>query len=112
MFKALIDKLSKIPNLKISENVLMKNHTTFKIGGPAKLFLEVSSVQPIWELLKILKQNDITPLILGNGSNLLFPDEGYNGVILKISCNRISLEISSNNETANVEKVYLDYYDN
>lgn len=91
MFKALIDKLSKIPNLKISENVLMKNHTTFKIGGPAKLFLEVSSVQPIWELLKILKQNDITPLILGNGSNLLFPDEGYNGVILKISCNRIIL---------------------
>lgn len=91
MFKALIDKLSKIPNLKISENVLMKNHTTFKIGGPAKLFLEACSKSAIWESLKILKQNDITPLILGNGSNLVFPDNEYDGVVLKISCNSIQV---------------------
>lgn len=91
MFESLIDKLSKIPDLKISKNELMRSHTTFKIGGPAKFFLEATSKLAIWETLKTLNCHDIAPLIIGNGSNLVFPDNGYDGVVLKISCNSIQV---------------------
>ena len=67
----------------------MQNHTTFKIGGPARLFLKADSVSAVHDAIKILGNNGISPLILGNGSNLLFPDEGYNGAVLKIACNKI-----------------------
>ena len=91
MFESLIITLSSIPDLKISENELMQDHTSFRIGGPARLFLEAFSKDAVVDALKTLRACDISPLVIGNGSNLLVSDNGYDSVVLKLSCNKIEV---------------------
>lgn len=91
MFQNIISVLKDTKNLNILENEPMSRHTTFKIGGPAKLFLEASDIKAMKDALIALAQFDICPFILGNGSNLLVSDEGFDGVILKNSCKNISI---------------------
>ncbi len=60
--------------IKIFENELMKNHTTFRIGGPAKHFLEVEDITSLKKLLSFLRREGINFFLLGAGSNLLVSD--------------------------------------
>lgn len=62
----------------------MKRHTTFKVGGPAKVFLLPNSVEELSEVLRYCSDNRLEFFILGNGSNLLVSDNGYDGVIVQI----------------------------
>ncbi|HIT88816.1 MAG TPA: UDP-N-acetylmuramate dehydrogenase [Candidatus Merdenecus merdavium] len=72
----------------------MKDHTTFRIGGPADLFLCPHSITEIQQLVRICKEDQIPYYIMGNGSNLLVSDEGYRGVIIQIyeNFNQIQIE--------------------
>lgn len=69
---------------RVFTDELMKQHTTFKIGGPADYFLVPESGEEAGEIIKICKQTDIPYFILGNGSNLLVGDGGYRGVVIQI----------------------------
>ena len=91
MFQNILSRLKGIKNLNIIENEPMSRHTTFKIGGPARLFVEASDIKALKDTLIILANADICPFILGNGSNLLVSDDGFNGVILKNSCKNITV---------------------
>lgn len=71
-----------LPGLELRENEPLARHTTFRIGGPARWFLCPNSVEEAGAILKICNENGIKPFYIGNGSNLLAPDEGYGGVIL------------------------------
>lgn len=63
----------------------LKNHTTFKIGGQAKMLVLINSENALTELLRFLRDNSVKFFILGKGSNILADDSGFEGVILKIS---------------------------
>jgi UDP-N-acetylmuramate dehydrogenase len=63
----------------------MRNHTSFKIGGPAKAVIQPDSIEKIQKVVSLLDQYKIKYYILGNGTNVLFPDEGYNGIVVKIA---------------------------
>ncbi|MBU5481203.1 UDP-N-acetylmuramate dehydrogenase [Blautia sp. MSJ-19] len=65
----------------------MKRHTTFRIGGPAEVFVMPRSVEDVAKTLMICKEENIPYFILGNGSNLLVSDRGYRGVILQMDRN-------------------------
>lgn len=65
----------------------MRNHTSFKIGGPADRFLEVTGSAALTEILRVCQEERIPFLILGKGSNLLVPDEGLRGAVLHL-CGR------------------------
>ena len=69
-------------NVKVHEP--MKNHTTFRVGGPASYYLCPHTVKEIQEILKICREEQLDWFILGNGSNLLVSDEGYDGVIIQM----------------------------
>lgn len=69
---------------EILENEMMKKHTTFKIGGPAKYFTKPKSINQIIEIILLCNKYNVHYFILGNGSNLLVSDNGYNGVIIQI----------------------------
>jgi len=71
----------------ISQNVSLKKYSTFKIGGPAKFFAEPKSIAEIRELLMFCKKGNEKFFILGNGSNVLFSDKGYDGLVIKIGKN-------------------------
>lgn len=69
-------------NISLEED--MKKHTTFKAGGAAKYFAEPETVKQLAALLVYLNENHINYYIIGNGSNLLVQDKGFDGVIVKI----------------------------
>ena len=60
----------------------MKQHTTFKIGGPADYFLLPETGEEVGEIIKICRKTDTPYFILGNGSNLLVGDGGYRGAVI------------------------------
>lgn len=66
----------------IKENEPMKNHTSFKVGGPADLFLMPQSREELQAVLEICKQSEKPLYIMGNGSNLIVRDKGYSGIII------------------------------
>ena len=63
----------------------LKNHTTFKIGGPAKFFIEPQDPNDLRLLLSLVKRYNLSLLVIGRGSNLLISDKGINGVVLRLN---------------------------
>lgn len=62
----------------------MRKHTTFKAGGRAKYFVCPDQVDSLAELISYVNKNNMKHYVIGNGSNLLVRDEGFDGVIVKI----------------------------
>lgn len=68
----------------VIKNEMLKNHTYFKIGGPADLFLEPNDEEELKTILLTIKKYNINYYIIGNGTNLLFSDQGFMGAVIKI----------------------------
>lgn len=60
----------------------LKKHTTFRIGGPAEFFITPESSTQLSRVITFCKENGVPCVVLGNGSNVLAPDEGLLGVVL------------------------------
>ncbi|MBQ8167419.1 MAG: FAD-binding protein, partial [Lachnospiraceae bacterium] len=71
-------------DISYKENELMSRHTTFRIGGPAKYFFTPETDEEIVKIISICRSNSIRFLIMGNGSNMLFSDQGFDGAIIQI----------------------------
>lgn len=85
------------------KDALLKNYTTFKIGGPASLFLKPVSLNQVQECIQLCRKANIKPFILGNGSNVLFSSKGYKGVILYIGKELSNINASSNSKIVSCE---------
>ena len=81
-------------NDRVLEAEPMSKHTTFRIGGPADLFVAPENTDEIKRLIAVCKEENVPYFVLGNGSNLLVSDQGYRGVIIQLyrSFGKISLE--------------------
>ena len=75
---------------EILENEMMNKYTTFKLGGPAKYFIKPKTINQIIEIIQLSNKYKIPYFILGNGSNLLVSDKGYNGIVIQINENNFS----------------------
>ena len=73
-----------VPKEDILLNEPMCRHTTFRVGGEAQCFVRISEGRQLEKLIPYLKEIEIPYFILGNGSNLLVGDKGYEGIILQI----------------------------
>jgi UDP-N-acetylmuramate dehydrogenase len=76
-----------VKELKLSYNVSLKDYTTYKIGGQALELIIVYSKEELIEALNYAKLNKIRYIIIGKGSNCLFDDRGFNGLVI---VNRVS----------------------
>lgn len=76
-----------IVDIKVDES--MKNHTTFKIGGKADIFIKISDLNTFIKLLKFVKENNIELIVIGNGSNILVKDNGIRGIVVKLDFKNI-----------------------
>lgn len=74
-----------LPKEQIFKKEPMSRHTTFRVGGEAELFLEIKKVSELQKLLTFFYQSGTKYFAVGNGSNLLVNDAGYDGVILHIA---------------------------
>lgn len=77
-------KIEKANLGRVDKNVNLSKHTTYRVGGVAKAFVYPKNVSSLITLLKILNMNNIKYKILGNGSNLLFSDDDFDGIIIKL----------------------------
>lgn len=89
IYKQLLKAINK-ENIMLNEP--MSKHTSFKTGGNARFFVNAYSVNEIKDVLKIVKENKIPLFILGNGTNLLVKDEGFDGIVLQIKLDNIKIE--------------------
>ena len=89
--------LEKLQRLAGTEHVYadepMKNHTTFRVGGIARWFVEPQSAEDLWNVMKVCREEGVPCYVVGNGSNLLVSDEGYDGVILHLFRNMSGVEV-------------------
>jgi UDP-N-acetylmuramate dehydrogenase len=69
---------------KYEENESIAKHTTYRVGGKAKLFVYPKNREKLILLLKKIKSLNVKYKVLGNGSNTLFSDKEYNGIIIKL----------------------------
>lgn len=74
---------------KIEQNIPLAQFTTFRIGGPAKLFVEVDTSEELVEAIRWAKAKGEKYFVLGGGSNLLISDQGYNGLVIKNESSRL-----------------------
>ena len=68
--------------LKLQE--MLKEHTTFRVGGAADYFIQPKSAEELRAALEILHRYEIPVLVIGNGSNLLVRDKGIRGAVIQI----------------------------
>jgi len=90
--------MNKLSFIKINEP--LNRHCTLKIGGNADYFAEPESEQQILEALNFATQNQLSYFVIGHGSNLLFADEGYRGVIIKLAEKFAGIKVKNNTITA------------
>ncbi|MBV7503824.1 UDP-N-acetylmuramate dehydrogenase [Bacillus sp. sid0103] len=84
---------------KVKENEPLANHTTMKIGGPADLFIEPSSVDNLKTIMNIIEKHGLKWRAIGRGSNLLVSDKGIEGAVIKLSSGIDHLEIDETSIT-------------
>lgn len=78
------------------EGVLLAPFTTFRIGGPATLFVEAESEEDVKAAVALARDRGLPLLPLGGGSNLLVPDEGVKALVLKLNMADIRFEETGN----------------
>ena len=71
----------------------MAKHTSFRVGGEADYFVEIPSIQTLQAIIKYLQNTDHDYYIVGNGSNLLVGDKGFEGVILHLGNQFATVEV-------------------
>lgn len=99
--EAVIRALEKfVPRGDICLQEPMQKHTTFRIGGPADCFVQIENKEQLIRLQRYLKQLEMPFFMLGNGSNLLVSDKGYQGIVLQIGQKMSKIEVDGNVITA------------
>ena len=82
--KDIYEKIEKLNIGKIEKDISASTITTYKAGGNIKYLIHPKNIDSLIELLQILKNNNIKYKVIGYGSNLLFSDKEYDGVIIKL----------------------------
>lgn len=89
IYAALAEELRAVcPGLEAREYEPMKNHTTFHIGGPARLMALPKSEEEAVKVVRTAAKLGVQPVYMGNGSNLLVADEGVDAFVIK--CDRLN----------------------
>lgn len=93
----IFEKLKEIfPQDRIKINEPMKNHTSFRIGGPADILVLPERTEEIKKTVELCNAFHVPFFVLGNGTNLLVRDEGIRGVVIKLSSNFNDVNVSGN----------------
>ena len=93
IYECLLNIIDK-DDIKLDEP--MKKHISFRVGGPADILVKPRTEEQIAKVIKLLKDEEVPYLVIGNGSNLLIKDGGIRGVVIEISNNFSDFTIEEN----------------
>ena len=85
----------------------MSRHTTFRIGGPADLFVKPETTEHIMKVIRVCREEGIPFFVLGNGSNLLVSDEGFRGLVIQLEHNYSQCRVVGGTSLAAKSGLYL-----
>jgi UDP-N-acetylmuramate dehydrogenase len=91
--KELAKQLQEMKIGTVKENEPLASHTTIKIGGPADLFIEPSTIENLEKAMKVVQEAGVKWTAIGRGSNLLVSDKGIEGVVIKLGAGLDHLEV-------------------
>jgi len=78
--------------MQIEENISLSKYCTWHVGGLARYFVKVKEIEELQDALSWASDNKLKVFILGGGSNTLFSDAGFSGLVIKIDCRKIAVE--------------------
>lgn len=104
---SIAQQLLTIVGSRMKEQEPMNKHTNFRIGGSAKYFVEVKSIQELKQVLQIAKEHSLMTAVIGGGSNMLVSDQGFNGIILKLLFREIFIDKNRVQAGAGVPMILL-----
>lgn len=87
---------SFVPEVNIHFEEPMSSHTTFRVGGPAECYIEIENAEQLQKVQRYLYQVEYPFTIVGNGSNLLVSDNGYQGIVLQIGGKMSDISVEGN----------------
>ncbi|HXE63572.1 MAG TPA: UDP-N-acetylmuramate dehydrogenase [Bryobacteraceae bacterium] len=87
-----LDRISTLENVSLRRDVPLSEHTRFGIGGPADFYVQTSSPASFAQALAIVRSSGLDWVVIGGGTNLIVSDEGFRGVCLKLTSDRISAD--------------------
>ena len=90
--KETIDRLASIPYVSVSQGVPLSLHTRFGIGGPADAFVEAATEQAFAEALRVAQASGAAYSVIGDGTNLIVSDRGFDGIVLRLTAQAIERE--------------------
>ena len=96
-----------IDEKNIKRNEPMNKHTSFKVGGNADYFIEVSSKEKLIKIIEYLKSRKINIIVIGNGTNIIVSDKGIRGIVIKYSAKGIKLDGENIYAESGVSNAYL-----
>ncbi len=83
------NKLSALPDSTVLRDVPLSRHTRFGIGGPADIFVDTPDPARFIDAWRIARSSGLDTVVIGGGTNLIVSDEGFRGVVLRLSNNAI-----------------------
>lgn len=101
------EQLKSVLQDRLKEQESMSRNTNFRIGGPAKYFAEVKSIEELKQVLTIAKTNEIATAVIGGGSNILVADHGFDGIMIKLAMREIYLDKNRVQAGAGVPMILL-----
>ncbi|HMQ69293.1 MAG TPA: UDP-N-acetylmuramate dehydrogenase [Ignavibacteria bacterium] len=71
--------------MEIQNNVKLSEYTTIRLGGPADYFINCNDTESVKGILEYVKDNKMNFIVFSGGSNIIFPDRGFDGLVLRIN---------------------------
>jgi len=84
--------MTTIAEIKIQKGVRLSSHCRFDVGGPADFFVEVTTAEEIRDAIRYAVSNKLNYFVYGGGSNLFFDDNGFRGLVIRISEGRFEID--------------------
>lgn len=90
-----LSELAEQLHIELRRDLPLSSCTSFKIGGPADAYLEVQDMRDLPPILHFCKVNRLSIMVVGNGTNLLAGDNGFRGVVIRLSGDPAAIRLSA-----------------
>ena len=84
--------IENMPHSEIKKDELMSKHTSFRVGGPADIWIKINDINDLIYITNFVKENNIPLSIVGNGTNTLVKDKGIRGIVICPDFQNVNIE--------------------
>ena len=95
---------------RLSERVPLSGFTTYRFGGPARFFVEAESEEDVVDAGRLAADEGVEVVALGRGSNLVFADRGFDGVVIHTGVGLAGIEVSADSGMRRLSKGDLLFF--